>query len=335
MAQKIKTIISLGTALLFIIQGAFGANDIPGSEDHPLVSRYPGSVICRYAVREFDEYVMPVASLLEGEFGAELTEILVLEGKVTQIQYHLEGRSTLEVYRNYESALKNAGFAILFTEQGRNHHEVGRWVTAFYDIYSRQSWASQSNPSFVGHDFRYLAAEMIHSEGNIYISLFVTTKLKTIIQLDIIEAVPMEEELVKVEFLQEQLARNGFVALYGIYFATGETEMLEDSRPVLDEIGKLLRENPEQSFYVVGHTDNIGSYEDNLTLSQKRAESVVRELVITYGVPEERLQAIGVGPVAPVDTNDTEEGRARNRRVELVVRRGETQDIDRPVEEEK
>ena len=85
-------------------------------------------------------------------------------------------------------------------------------------------------------------------------------------------------------------------------------------------MSKLLTSNPALSVYIVGHTDNAGAYEHNMTLSQARARSVVTALVSKHGIAAARLTAVGVGPVAPVASNKTEEGRAKNRRVELAVR---------------
>jgi OmpA-OmpF porin, OOP family len=70
--------------------------------------------------------------------------------------------------------------------------------------------------------------------------------------------------------------------------------------------------------YAVGHTDNVGGHEYNMGVSQRRAEAVVKELTTKHGIPETRLRAVGTGPVAPLAPNETEEGRAKNRRVELV-----------------
>jgi outer membrane protein OmpA-like peptidoglycan-associated protein len=91
-----------------------------------------------------------------------------------------------------------------------------------------------------------------------------------------------------------------------------------DSKPSLDEIAKLLRQNPKLNVYVVGHTDNQGAFAHNLELSQKRSESVVRSLTTDYKIGADRLAAKAAASIAPVATNDTEAGRARNRRVELV-----------------
>lgn len=305
--------------ILLCLLGAAGAarGKAPDGRDHPLLPRLPGAVIVYYTERNYDEFILP----LDGE----VEEYLPVEGRVTRIQYRLEGRSTLEVYRYYESLLKETGFEILFTHQGRSFEETRQWVARYYDVYTKESWSGRNNPSFVGDDFRYLVARLPGTEGDVFLSLYVTTRTRSIAQLDIIEGASTLGELLRPGLNRdidygEEVKKNGFVAVYEIYFASGEAEMLESSRPALAAIAQMMQENPELSFYVVGHTDNRGTYEFNLDLSRRRAESVVKTLVEIYGIAPERLQAVGVGPVAPVATNETREGRARNRRVELVVR---------------
>jgi outer membrane protein OmpA-like peptidoglycan-associated protein len=125
---------------------------------------------------------------------------------------------------------------------------------------------------------------------------------------------------VTAEALGGDITQKGHVAVYGIYFDTDKATLKPESDPVLAEIGKLLSETPALEIWVVGHTDSQGTHEHNMDLSKRRAEAVVKELSTRYGVAAARLQAGGVGPLSPVATNRSEEGRARNRRVELVER---------------
>ena len=111
---------------------------------------------------------------------------------------------------------------------------------------------------------------------------------------------------------------NGHVVVNGILFDTGKTDVKPESGPALDEVAKLLKANPKLRVYVVGHTDNVGALAGNMDLSKRRAASVVQTLTTKYSVPATQLDAIGDGPSAPVSSNDTEDGRALNRRVELV-----------------
>ena len=108
------------------------------------------------------------------------------------------------------------------------------------------------------------------------------------------------------------------VAIYGIYFDFNKADVKPESDPTLIEITKLLSQNPNLKLYVVGHTDNVGKFDYNMKLSQTRANAVIQALVSRYGVDRNRLKSYGVGPLAPVQPNKTEEGRAKNRRVELV-----------------
>jgi len=107
------------------------------------------------------------------------------------------------------------------------------------------------------------------------------------------------------------------VTVEGIFFDTGKSVVKPESKPALDEVEKLLKSNPALELWVVGHTDSVGSVDDNMRLAEARAKAVTAELVNVYGIDAARLHGYGVGPLAPVAGNDAEDGRARNRRVEL------------------
>jgi outer membrane protein OmpA-like peptidoglycan-associated protein len=120
--------------------------------------------------------------------------------------------------------------------------------------------------------------------------------------------------------MSQALAAGGRVALYGILFDFNKAEIKPESRPALAEIAKLLSQEPGLKLHVVGHTDNVGGFDFNLGLSKRRAEAVVAALARDYGIAPGRLTPNGVAYLAPVAVNTTEEGRAKNRRVELVPR---------------
>ena len=109
------------------------------------------------------------------------------------------------------------------------------------------------------------------------------------------------------------------MAVYGIYFDIGKAIVKPESKPVLDEIAKLIALQPTLRLYVVGNTDNVGEFAGNMALSRQRADAVVATLVKGYNVPAARLRAEGIGPLSPVESNASESGRAKNRRVELVA----------------
>jgi len=112
----------------------------------------------------------------------------------------------------------------------------------------------------------------------------------------------------------------GHAAVYGIYFDTDKAHIKPESEPTLEEITKLLRKDERLKLYLVGHTDSTGEFAHNIKLSEARANAVMNALVSKQGIPAARLKAYGVGPLAPVASNRSEDGRAQNRRVELVER---------------
>ncbi|MGD8439765.1 MAG: OmpA family protein [Holophagae bacterium] len=140
-------------------------------------------------------------------------------------------------------------------------------------------------------------------------------------RLDIIEKQTMAQQVVAdAAALLGDLDTSGHAVLQGIFFDTDTAVITPESTAALNEIAKLFDENPDLTAYVVGHTDMTGSLEHNLDLSQRRAAAVVEALVTQHGISRDRLTARGVGPLAPIGSNDTEAGRALNRRVELVAR---------------
>ena len=118
--------------------------------------------------------------------------------------------------------------------------------------------------------------------------------------------------------IEDQLAKQKKAVIYGIYFDFNQATIKKESEPVLKEIAEAMKNNPDWVLTVNGHTDNIGGDAYNLDLSRRRAESVKKALVDRYGIAPERLTTGGSGASSPVDTNETLEGRARNRRVELI-----------------
>ena len=137
--------------------------------------------------------------------------------------------------------------------------------------------------------------------------------------LVIVEKKGMTQDIVaNADVFSNDLRTTGHSAVYGIYFDTGKSDLKPESEQAIAEIAKLLKNDASLKVYVVGHTDNVGGVDANMKLSQDRADAVVQALVRNGGIAASRLRAYGDGPFAPVASNDTEEGRAKNRRVELV-----------------
>lgn len=291
--QKIIAAIFL-FAILIIAAPIANAQD----EGHPLIKGFEGSVILKNEVKEFDEQQLVLGKVQED--GS--IETVMLEGKVTKIDYQdPPDRSSLERIRNYEQALKKAGFEIKFMcSKEECGHEIGIETIGYYP------------PE------RYLTAFQKRKEGNVWIGVFVPAGPWS--KIIVVEEKPMEIDMVKVtaDILKENIIKDGHMAVYGIYFDTGKSDIKPESDETIKEIAALLKTNASLQVYIVGHTDNVGMLKDNMELSQKRAEAVVNELITKYKIPLANLQAEGVGPLAPVATNDTKEGKELNRRVDIV-----------------
>lgn len=299
------------------------AEDVAGSSDHPMVSRYEGSSITEYDFREFDEYEILLGTVKRDpeEPGSTIAESSEdLEGKITKISYYLaDDRSTLEVFRNYEDALQAAGFEVLFKCSNKDcggrdfNHKVVEYSGGFADNYSDQ---------------RFLAAKLSREEGDVYVSLYTIKNTggggpdrnHIYTQVDVIEVASMQEAMVTVDAnaMAEEIFGTGSISIYGILFDFDKADIKPESAPTLKEIATLLDDNPNLRLFIVGHTDNKGSLDYNTNLSQKRAEAVVAVLVSEYGIEPERVKPKGLAFLSPVASNSTEEGRAQNRRVELV-----------------
>lgn len=268
---------------------------------HPLVPAYPGSWMDQAAeVSAFDEFDLPTGPIKDGK----VSKSEHLEGKVTMFAYRSpEGRSELEIFRNYESAFKKAGFITLFTcKGGQCGVQLGLKGLGYLPD---------------GDEARYLAVKLARPEGAVYVGLHIAA-IET--KFVVVEVKPMETGLVKIsaDDLKKDLFQTGHVAVYEILFDTAKADLKPGSDGALKEITTLLAKNPTLKLHVVGHTDNEGTLAQNLDLSRRRAQAVVTALSTKYKVAGTRLHSEGVGPLAPVASNDNESGRAKNRRVELV-----------------
>lgn len=301
-------------------------------EDHPAVKRYQGSTLVDYTKEKFVEFYLPLGDVSgfdwynapqekrDKELERLLAENLVkkLEGRLYYYVYlGPRGRSTLEVYKNYEKALLDAGYIVVYREV-KNQRGLRR-LSSFFEKVNRLGWGGWADPEL--HPWYYISVKS--PKGDIYIALAVAgAKDEPRAVLYILESKEMELGLAGAKLtsseIYTQLKASGHVSIYGIYFDFDKADIKPESEPTLREIAKFLKENPHIKLYVVGHTDNVGKLEYNMELSRKRAEAVVRELTEKYGISKDRLRAFGVGPLAPVSSNSTEEGRAKNRRVELV-----------------
>jgi outer membrane protein OmpA-like peptidoglycan-associated protein len=186
------------------------------------------------------------------------------------------------------------------------------------------------------HPDRFLAATLDRPEGSVHVALYGVTASpyavsglalgnvlepgQVVVQVDIIEQAPMEAKMVTVSAseMASSIATQGSVALYGILFDTNSAEVKAESMPTLQNMATLLKDQPALKLLVVGHTDNVGTFDFNMDLSKRRAASVVQMLAAQHGIDQSRLTPVGVSFASPVASNKSEQGRAKNRRVQLV-----------------
>ena len=312
-----KKIFFLSGVILWVLISwgtAQAQQDVPGSKDHPLLSRYPGSRISYYDQKDFSVFYVLEAPPGKSDYDLNACRKVKLEGKVTRIEYDIPaGKSALEVFRNYETALQKAGFQVLARLTTKHIRDFLEVDCRFPGI---KGFGSEDD-----RDHFYLSARSPAHDK--YVSVWVGEGYMgrpAKAAVGIVELKSMENGLITAQDMKDELTARGHVAIYGIHFDTDKADIKPGSEPVLQQIATLLKNDPSMKLYVVGHTDNTGTLEHNMDLSKRRAEAVVKVLVEKYGIDKSRLQAFGVGPLAPVATNSTEEGRALNRRVELLER---------------
>ena len=274
--KRITYILSSILALSFLTLGvAFAQTDARGSKDHPLITRMPDYYISKYEVSEFAGFDPTVIGGKDVHW----------EGKVYSYGYSRKegGRpiSELQIIRNYETAIKQAGGKILGGDERRVATEIrkgGALTGVYVEVFNN------------GRDY----------------------------SLTIVESQTMQQEVVAdASVMRNDLADTGKTIVHGIYFDTASATIKPESEPALAEMVKLLNASPALKVYVVGHTDSVGGLDSNLKLSSDRAASVVKAMA-ARGVAAQRLMSAGVGPYSPVASNDTDGGKAKNRRVELV-----------------
>jgi len=293
-----------------------------------MVSRYEGSFIDGYEIREFDEFILALGPAARNNEGKRVPkELAVLEGQITRILYRgPDARSTLEILRNYQAALETAGFEILYrcgSDCGNNFAALLYGPTNMRIKNTATSGSAFDLPLNV----RYLAAKMTDGARTVHVSLltafdngFGPLSKRPVTLLQIIESKAMDTGMVVVdaEAIGKGIDTTGHMAIYGVVFDTDSAAIKPESSPILAEIATLLQSRPSLKILVVGHTDDQGAYEYNLNLSNQRANSVARYLTEKHQIDPGRMRAAGVGFLAPVATNDTPDGRDKNRRVELV-----------------
>jgi outer membrane protein OmpA-like peptidoglycan-associated protein len=326
------------------------ASNAPGSGDQ-LLPRYAGSFILAQTRKDFDELALPLGPATGASYASEpdkklrYTKAQSVEGRLTRTVYVIpEGRSTLEVVRNYTNELEGKGAKTLYqcskSECGEEFHKlhgVPRALKPEGAAYNR------ARRDLTGNVLEYVdpAADQrlwvgqyaAPNGGDVYVSIYAATqtggsmgnistalKGRVLVMLDVLETKAMQQNLafVSAEQIGGALGKDGRVALYGILFDFDKADIRPESDKQLAEMANLLKSSAGLKVFIVGHTDNKGTLAYNTDLSQRRADAVAKALATRFGIAAERMASKGVGPLSPLSSNDTEDGQAKNRRVELV-----------------
>lgn len=259
--------------------------DVGKSRDHPMLSRYPASHIGEYQ-SNFDAVDVAVS----GAAGEEPKRRRV-EGQVTRITYFHNDAATqpspLQVIRNYQNAIKSIGGEVVY-ERLPKDADSGE-TTLHAEAGGKEVWVRVEPSIFSAPTHSY--------------------------KLEIVEVQAMRQ-VVSANKMLDEINKNGFIALY-INFDTGKADLKPDGTAAVREIVAMMKAAPTLKIAVEGHTDNVGGAAANKALSEARAKSVAAA-VGAGGVAPARLSAAGFGAERPIADNRGEEGRAKNRRVELV-----------------
>lgn len=257
----------------------YAQEDAEGAKDHPVLARMPGFYLSHVEEQEFASYEFTVGD-----------EMQPVEGRYWRLEYWLKDGAknpgALAIARNYSNAMA--------AKKGRRIYEA---------VDAGGGTATASMPLGDG--------------GSLWLETSISNGGETY-TLTIVEQAAMAQQIaITADWMAKQLAASGSVALEGITFDTGKAVIRPESKAVLDEVGALLKNDEALALEIQGHTDNAGSPTGNLTLSQQRADAVKAYLLSTFGIDAARLTTAGFGDTRPVADNATDEGRAKNRRVEL------------------
>jgi OOP family OmpA-OmpF porin len=273
-----KKIVSI-VVLSIVCSISLCAQDKEGCKDHALLSRMPGFYI--------EECIDNYNQLSSFNAAGEET---VLEGNLTNILYFFNAESkekepsVFQILKNYSNAILKIGGKKIFS---------GDYV-ACYELKKN------------GKEYNIKISDFANYDGGNRTTQF---------RLYVLEMEAMKQEITANEML-DALNKDGFIAL-NILFDTGKSTIQQESLPIIEQINELLKGDATLKVSIEGHTDNVGDAASNKKLSNDRAK-VVMDALIAKGIDNARLSFIGWGQEKPVADNRTDEGKAKNRRVEIV-----------------
>ena len=294
-----KTIVVAAAICLCIAMPAQAQEDAAGCKDYPLFTRFPNMLLVGCDSKQFDLRGFPT-----GPVGSNLeTKAVEVEGPVYWLKYELKegvtSPSGLQIMRNFENATTKAGGSI----EGR----YPGWCKANYD--------PERMPN-MGNGCTSFALTMKFLQGAKEIWAFLQADEGGANYLLMISEREAMKQDVGVTEIVDKLSTDGFIALY-INFDTGKATIKAESAATLDTAAAALKQAAGIRVEVGGHTDNVGTPEANQRLSQERAQAVMAALA-QRGIKADRMTAKGYGQTMPIADNRTEDGRGKNRRVELV-----------------
>jgi OOP family OmpA-OmpF porin len=276
--------------LLMLLSFAFApaafaaSDDVAGSKDHPLLTRYPDSVITEY---QSNFNAVPVTT------GADkgTPKVENIEGQATVIKYFYRDAekqpSALQILRNYQNAIKAINGEVVFERLPKEGD--GGETTLKVKSGGKDVWVKVEPDVWSAPTQSY--------------------------KLSVVEVEAMAQ-VVSANALLDALNKDGFIALY-INFDTGKADLKADGEATVKEIAAMLKAAPTMKISIEGHTDNVGTPASNQKLSEARAKSVM-DAVAKAGIAKDRLSSKGLGQTTPIADNRTDDGKAKNRRVELV-----------------
>ena len=269
-------------ALFVIIPFNSKAQDTEGCKDHPLFNRFPNFYLSECS-----------SNYNELELKMKVDQKETKEGNLTKLYYKFSGDagvnepSPLQIIKNYENAVLKNGGKMIFKS---TTIDEGREATFSLNAKGKDYWVKLGPFGGTGDECENY-------------------------QVSILEMEAMKQEI-QANDIFNALNKDGFISLY-INFETGKANILPESQTIVDQIVLMLNQNKDLNISIEGHTDNVGSNQSNQTLSENRAKTVMNAL-ITQGIDKSRLSFKGWGSTKPVADNKTEEGKAKNRRVEII-----------------
>lgn len=318
--------------------------DAAGAADLPLTGRYEGSYIVGQTKKAFDELTLPSGAAEGEEYDdkKKFTTSVTVQGKVTRTLYvSPSGRSSLEVFGNHIDDLKAQGFesvyecareacgpsfkVLKYSWDNKQAVVVSEGAEQVRKMASEAMFDRVIDPRYAllksgesGNE-TYVAVFAAQNQGGTFGDMSEALQDRVGVLLEVVEPKAREQKIVTLSAgeIGSNLINEGRAVIYGIYFDFDKATIKPESDEQLGEIVSFLQSTDDATFYIVGHTDNQGKLDYNTKLSQARAAAVVKALA-RLGADAGKLSAKGVGPLAPASTNDTEEGRALNRRVEIV-----------------